>query len=64
MHSDKGEPRTHAEGFQSSAAGHGLHRGRPAVLPIAYLWNDDYHYLRSDLGRAPNIEDSGSGWGY
>jgi hypothetical protein len=39
-------------------------RGDAAVLPIAYLWNDDYHYLRSDLGRAPNIEDSGSGWGY
>ena len=34
------------------------------VLPIAYLWNDDSHFLRSDLGPVPNIEDSGSGWGY
>ena len=39
-------------------------RGDGAVLPVAYLWNDDYHYLRSDLGQAPNITDSGSGWGY
>jgi hypothetical protein len=39
-------------------------RGDATVLPIAYLWNDEYHYLRSDLGQAPNIEDSGSGWGY
>ena len=32
---------------------------------MAYLWNEDTHYLRRDLGtRHPNIEDSGTGWGY
>jgi hypothetical protein len=35
-----------------------------AILPVAYLWNDDSHFLRSDLGPVPNIEDSGTGWGY
>jgi len=39
-------------------------RGDAAILPVAYLWNDDSHFLRSDLGRVPNIEDSGTGWGY
>lgn len=39
-------------------------RGDAAILPVAYLWNDDSHYLRTDLGRVPNIEDSGTGWGY
>lgn len=38
-------------------------RGDAAILPVAYLWNDDSHYLRTDLGRVPNIEDSGTGWG-
>ena len=31
---------------------------------MAYLWNDDYHFLRADLGKTPNIKDSGTGWGY
>jgi hypothetical protein len=35
-----------------------------AVLPIAYLYNNDSHFLRSDLGPVPNIHDQGSGWGY
>lgn len=39
-------------------------RGDAAILPAAYLLNDDSHYLRSDLGPTPNIEDSGTGWGY
>ena len=39
-------------------------RGDAAILPVAYLWNEDSHYLRTDLGRVPNIEDSGTGWGY
>lgn len=39
-------------------------RGDAAFLPVAYLWNDDSHFLRSDLGPVPNIEDSGTGWGY
>jgi len=34
------------------------------ALPIAYLWNQDDHYLRKDLGFTPNIEDQGAGWGY
>jgi len=39
-------------------------RGDAAILPVAYLWNEDSHFLRSDLGPVPNIEDSGTGWGY
>lgn len=39
-------------------------RGDAAILPAAYLLNEDSHYLRSDLGPMPNIEDSGTGWGY
>jgi hypothetical protein len=39
-------------------------RGDAAILPVAYLWNEDSHFLRADLGRVPNITDSGSGWGY
>lgn len=39
-------------------------RGDAAFLPAAYLMNEDSHYLRPDLGRTPNIEDSGTGWGY
>lgn len=39
-------------------------RGDAAVLPVAYLWNEDSHHLRTDLGPTPNIEDSGTGWGY
>ena len=39
-------------------------RGDAAVLPVAYLVNEDSHFLRSDLGPTPNIEDSGTGWGY
>lgn len=39
-------------------------RGDAAIVPLAYLWNEDSHYLRSDLGPVPNIEDSGTGWGY
>lgn len=35
-----------------------------ALLPVAYLWNEDSHYLRSDLGRLPNRTDEGTGWGY
>ncbi|MGH6734841.1 MAG: hypothetical protein ACRECX_02000 [Methyloceanibacter sp.] len=39
-------------------------RGDLAIVPGAYLWNEDSHYLRTDLGRVPNIEDHGTGWGY
>jgi len=39
-------------------------RGDAAIVPGAYLWNEDSHHLRADLGRTPNIEDSGTGWGY
>jgi hypothetical protein len=39
-------------------------RGDGAILPAAYLWNDDYHYLRTDLGPPPNITSTGTGWGY
>ncbi len=39
-------------------------RGDAAILPVAYLWNEDSHLLRSDLGGVPNITDSGTGWGY
>ena len=38
--------------------------GEAAVLPVAYLWNEDSHFLRGDLGRSPNIVDRGLGWGY
>jgi hypothetical protein len=38
--------------------------GDAAVLPVAYLSNEDSHYFRSDLGATPNIKDSGTGWGY
>jgi len=34
-----------------------------ALLPGAYVWNEDSHRLRQDLGRIPNIEDRGTGWG-
>jgi hypothetical protein len=39
-------------------------RGDAAIVPGAYLWNEDSHHLRTDLGRTPNIVDSGTGWGY
>ena len=39
-------------------------RGDAAFLPAAYLLNEDSHFLRPDLGPTPNIEDSGTGWGY
>jgi len=35
-----------------------------ALLPVAYLWNNDSHLLRDDLGSRPNIESKGTGWGY
>jgi hypothetical protein len=38
--------------------------GEGAVLPVAYVWNEDSHILRTDLGRLPNIEYRGTGWGY
>jgi hypothetical protein len=38
--------------------------GDAAVLPVAYVWNDDSHLLRADLGPVPNIQDRGTGWGY
>lgn len=38
--------------------------GDVAVLPVAYAFNNDSHLLRSDLGPTPNIQDSGTGWGY
>ena len=38
--------------------------GDAAVLPVAYVWNEDSHLLRSDLGPVPNIESRGTGWGY
>jgi Protochlamydia outer membrane protein len=38
--------------------------GDLAILPAAYLWNDDSHRLRNNLGPVPNIEDRGTGWGY
>jgi Protochlamydia outer membrane protein len=34
-----------------------------AILPGAYVWNEDSHRLRVDLGPIPNIEDRGTGWG-
>lgn len=34
-----------------------------ALLPGAYVWNEDSHRLRQRLGRTPNIEDRGTGWG-
>ncbi len=39
-------------------------RGDAAIVPAAYLWNEDSHHLRGDLGPTPNIIDSGTGWGY
>jgi len=39
-------------------------RGDAAIVPGAYLWNEDSHHLRRDLGPTPNIVDSGTGWGY
>lgn len=36
--------------------------GDAAALPAAYLWNEDSHHLRRDLGLGPNIEDQGIGW--
>ena len=39
-------------------------RGDAAIVPGAYLWAEDSHYLRADLGTVPNIEDHGTGWGY
>lgn len=38
--------------------------GDAAVLPVAYVWNNDSHLLRADLGPVPNIQDRGTGWGY
>ena len=38
--------------------------GEAAVLPVAYVWNEDSHLLRTDLGPSPNIVDHGFGWGY
>jgi hypothetical protein len=35
-----------------------------AILPVTYVVNEDSHLLRADLGRPPNIEDRGLGWGY
>lgn len=39
-------------------------RGDAAILPVAYLVNEDSHYYRADLGPTPNIEHEGAGWGY
>jgi hypothetical protein len=41
--------------------------GDAAVLPVAYVWTYDSHFLRqgrNDLGPVPNGEDRGNGWGY
>jgi hypothetical protein len=38
--------------------------GDAAAVPYAHITNEDSHRLRPDLGPGPNIEDSGSGWGY
>jgi hypothetical protein len=38
--------------------------GEAAILPVTYVVNEDSHLLRGDLGRPPNIEDRGIGWGY
>jgi hypothetical protein len=35
-----------------------------AALPVAYVWNEDSHFLRKDIGTVPNIVDRGTGWGY
>jgi hypothetical protein len=35
-----------------------------AILPVAYVWNEDSHFLRRDLGTPPNVVDRGLGWGY
>jgi hypothetical protein len=34
---------------------------REARIPCARA-NEDSHFLRTDLGRVPNVEDRGSGW--
>lgn len=39
-------------------------RADAAILPVAYLWNEDSHYFRTDLGPVPNRTDEGTGWGY
>lgn len=38
--------------------------GDAAILPVAYVWTYDSHFLRKDLGPVPNGEDRGTGWGY
>jgi len=38
--------------------------GDAAILPVAYIWTYDSHFLRKDLGPVPNGEDRGTGWGY
>jgi hypothetical protein len=38
--------------------------GDAAVLPVAYVWDYDSHFLRKDLGTVPNGADRGTGWGY
>ena len=38
--------------------------GDAAILPYAYITNEDSHRLRQNLGPGVNIVDSGSGWGY
>jgi hypothetical protein len=38
--------------------------GDAAVLPAGYLWNEDSHHLRRDLGLGSNVEDQGIGGGY
>lgn len=35
-----------------------------AALPVAYVWSEDSHYLRRDIGTPPNAVDRGTGWGY
>ena len=43
---------------------HVTFHGDAVFLPAAYLLNEDSHFLRSDLGPTPHIEDSGTGWCY
>jgi hypothetical protein len=34
-----------------------------AALPV-FVWNEDSHYLRNEIGTVPNAVDRGTGWGY
>lgn len=37
--------------------------GEAAVIPVAAFYNADSHHLRLDLGRVPNVQHEGTGFG-